>query len=257
MDWECEALITTHLHFFTLDVGEADATPIDPDPIRSPNAPPDELDSSGVVADTEAPTVIAANLDPVPIDTETQSAVRGTGSSAPVPLLPTMSGEPTGTNNPPVDKATMKGDLPLSVVAPREDVSWREFIQTFVPEGPPEPASTVPRRTLDPTRASKQTLRDQGTLPMVTMTWNLHDDNGLPEFVHVPESEESASSPAWIPSHLKEKWVNKDCNEPDHFLKPRNQPPDDEANRSEGLQKTITEMLGQVVMTVVEQLNMS
>ncbi|KAF8310342.1 uncharacterized protein EI90DRAFT_3139742 [Cantharellus anzutake] len=90
------------------------------------------------------------------------------------------------------------------------------------------------------------------------MTRNLHDNNGLPEFVHVPgsgdpgiwmatiypdpESEGSASSPMRIPSHLKEKWVNKDHNEPDHFLKPRNRPPDDEANRSEGLQKTIIEI---------------
>ncbi|KAF8325336.1 uncharacterized protein EI90DRAFT_3128961 [Cantharellus anzutake] len=167
-----------------------------------------------------------------------------------------------------------KGDLPLSVVAPQEDVPWREFIQTFVsfekglesrfntilerldmlkghqelcpeeaprpiepeeleetpkvPEGPSEPVSTVPRRTLDPTRASKQMLHDQGTFPMVTMTQNLHDNNGLPKFVHIPgsgdpgiqmatiypdpESEESASSLAQIPSHLKEKWVN--CQKP-------------------------------------------
>ncbi|KAF8339882.1 uncharacterized protein EI90DRAFT_3117648 [Cantharellus anzutake] len=101
-----------------VDIGEADTTPIDPDPIGSPNVPPDELDLLGVVADTEAPAAIAANLDHVPIDTETQSAARGTGPSAPVPLLPTMSGEPTGTNNPPVDEAMTKGDLPLSVVAP-------------------------------------------------------------------------------------------------------------------------------------------
>ncbi|KAF8326181.1 uncharacterized protein EI90DRAFT_3018700, partial [Cantharellus anzutake] len=184
-------------------VGEANTAPIDPDPIRSPNVPPDELDSFRVVADTEAPAAITADLDLTPIDTETQSAVRSTGPSAPVPLLPTQV-----------------GDLPLSVVAPREDVPWREFIQTFVPEGPSEPASTVPGRTLDPTRASKQMLCDQGTFPMVTMTWNLHDDNGLPKFVHVPgsgdpgmqmatiypdpESEESASSLAWIPSHWKE-----------------------------------------------------
>ncbi|KAF8327876.1 uncharacterized protein EI90DRAFT_3126532 [Cantharellus anzutake] len=90
------------------------------------------------------------------------------------------------------------------------------------------------------------------------MTQNLHDDNDLPKFIHIPgsgdpgiwmatifpdpESEESALSPAWIPSHLKEKWVNKDRNEPDHLLEPWNRPPDDEANRSEGLQKTITEI---------------
>ncbi|KAF8335396.1 uncharacterized protein EI90DRAFT_3014648 [Cantharellus anzutake] len=116
----------------TIDASEANTTPIDPDPIGSPNTPPDELDSSGVVADTEAPATITADLDHALIDTETQSAARGTGPSAPVPLLPTMSGELTGTNNPPVDKATMKGDLPLSVVAPREDVPWREFIQMFV-----------------------------------------------------------------------------------------------------------------------------
>ncbi|KAF8329128.1 uncharacterized protein EI90DRAFT_3125459 [Cantharellus anzutake] len=256
-----------------LDVGEADAAPIDPDPIRSPNAPPDELDSLGVVADTEAPAAIAANLDNVPIDTETQSVARGTSPSAPVPLLPTTS----------------------------EDMLWREFIQTLVsfkkglesrfstilerldtleghqelrpeevprpvepdeleetlkvPEGPLEPASTVPRQILDPARASKQALHDQGTFPMVTTTQNLHDNNDLPKFIHVPgsgdpgiqmatilpdlESEESTSSPVRIPSHLKEKWVNKDCNKPDHFLEPRNRPPDDEANRSEGLQKTI------------------
>ncbi|KAF8310354.1 uncharacterized protein EI90DRAFT_3024490 [Cantharellus anzutake] len=115
-----------------VDVGEADAAPIDPDLIGSPNAPPDKLDLLGVVADTEAPAAIAADLDNTPIDTETQSAARGTGPSAPVPLLPTMSGEPTGTNNPPVDKAMMKGDLLLSIVAPREDVPWRECIQMFV-----------------------------------------------------------------------------------------------------------------------------
>ncbi|KAF8328920.1 uncharacterized protein EI90DRAFT_3017511 [Cantharellus anzutake] len=295
------------------DVGEPNAAPIDPDPIGSPNAPPDELDSSGVVADTEVPATITADLDNVLINTETQSAARGTGPTSPVPLplpLPlTMSSKSTGTNNPPVNKQTAKGDLPFSVVIPPENVLWKELIQIMngfhkqlddrmsavtdrldkldcrmdaledhqeitpgrIPQlvGPSDAMKTsgAPEGPLESTA-----LCDQGMCPMVMMTQNLHDNDNMPiEYIHVPgsgypgvqiatifpdlESEKSASSLAWIPSHLKEKWVNKDCIKLVHSFRPPIRPPDDGTNtQGDDLQKAITEMLGQAVEVVVQQL---